>query len=123
MKVSEAIGTVDKLMPNCIDNVEKIRWLRRLDQQITDEIVNTHEKPIGYKEPKFETYGMDTDLIVEDIHAELYITYLKMKISLEQVEADRYAMEQTAYNNAYITYRDFYNRKHMPVTKKFPKYR
>lgn len=123
MTIGEVIGEVDKLMPNIIDNETKIAWLTRLDRQIQDEIIDTHEKPEGYKEPDFEQYGMETELIVDELHVDLYIAYLKMRISLAQVESERYAMESTNYNNMYITFRDYYNRKHRPMRKTMPKYR
>ena len=123
MRIAEIIGTVDKLYPNQIDNEWKIDWLRRLDRQIKNEVIDTHELPEGYREPEFEDYGMDTELIVEDMFAELYLSYLKMKISLEHVEQDRYTMESTNYNNQYISYQAYYNRNHMPILKKRPIYR
>lgn len=123
MTVGEVIGEVDKLMPNVIDNQIKIAWLCRLDRQIQDEIVETHEKPEGYTEPDFKNYDMNTELIVDEIHVDLYMAYLKMRISLEQVESERYAMEHVNYNNMYITFRDYYNRKHKAIRKSVPKYR
>lgn len=123
MTVGEVIGNVDSLMPNSIDMHIKIDWIRRLDRQIQDEIIETHEKPDDYMEPDFENYGAETELIVEDIHGDLYVSYLKMKIALEQVEEDRFAMEQANYNNMYVTFRDYYNRKHMPIQRAVPKYR
>lgn len=123
MTVGEAIKETDVLMPNDIDNQIKIDWLKRLDMQLTDEIVNTHEKPEGYKIPDFDSYNTKTNMVVEELHAELYISYLRMKIALAQMESERYQMEYTNYNNQLITYRNYYNRTHMPITKKRPRYR
>lgn len=123
MKIVEVIGEMDKRYPNSVDNKTKIRWLRNLDMQIKEEVIDTHEKPEEYEEPDFETYDMDTELLVEDMYAELYETFLKMKISLEYVEPDRYSMENTAFNDQYITYQAYYNRNHMPLTKSRPRYR
>ena len=123
MTINEVIGEVKQQMPNVVDEQTMINWLKRLDMQITDEIVDTHEKPDGYIRPDFEKYGMNTELIVEDIHAELYVTYLRMKIAHLQVEEERYQMECVNYNNAMITYRNYYNRKHLPLCKARPVYR
>lgn len=123
MKIGEVIGEVNHLMPNAINNSVQINWLKRLDMQIVDEIINTHEKPDEYVEPDFDGYNVDTRLVVDDIHAELYVWYLKMKIALEQMESERYVLAQTNYNNMLITYRNYYNRKHMPLTKATPTYR
>lgn len=123
MKIAEVIGAVDRRYSNRVDVNTKIQWLRNLDMQIQEEVIDTHEKPEGYEEPEFDTYDMDTKLIVEDIYAELYETFLKMKISLEHVEADRYAMENAAFNDQYITYQAYYNRNHIPLIKGRPRYR
>lgn len=123
MKIAEVISTVDRLCTNKIDSTTKINWLRRLDRQIKEEVLDTHVKPEGYTEPDFENYGMDTELIVPDIYGELYESYLKMKIALEHAEEELYAMEQTNYNNFYITYQAFYNRNHMPLNKSVTRYR
>lgn len=123
MKIAEVISTVDRLCNNKIDSTTKINWLRRLDRQIKEEVLDTHVKPEGYTEPHFENYGMDTELIVPDIYGELYESFLKMKIALEHAEEERYAMEQTNYNNFYITYQAFYNRNHMPLNKSVTRYR
>ena len=123
MKIAEVISTVDRLCANKIDSTTKINWLRRLDRQIKEEVLDTHVKPKDYTEPDFESYGMDTELIVPDIYGELYESYLKMKIALEHAEEERYAMEQTNYNNFYITYQAFYNRNHMPLNKSVTRYR
>lgn len=123
MKIAEVISTVDRLCANKIDSTTKINWLRRLDRQIKEEVLDTHVKLADYTEPDFENYGMDTELIVSDIYGELYESYLKMKIAQEHAEEERYAMEQTNYNNFYITYQAFYNRNHMPLNKSVTRYR
>lgn len=123
MKIAEVISTVDRLCTNKIDSTTKINWLRRLDRQIKEEVLDTHVKPKGYNEPDLDNYDMDTELIVPDIYGELYESYLKMKIALEHAEEERYAMEQTNYNNFYITYQAFYNRNHMPLNKSVTRYR
>lgn len=123
MTIGEVIQETNELMPNTVSETQKIRWLRRLDEQITEEIVDTHEKPAGYKRPDFKKYGMETELVVDEIHAELYISYLRMKIALIQMESERYQLEHTNYNNQLITYRNYYNRKHMAITKTVPRYR
>ena len=123
MKIGEVIAEVKKLYPNNVENTTMIRWLCELDRQIVDEIINIHEKPAGYKTPDFDSYDMDTELVVDAIYSELYMHFLKMKISLEYVEAERYEMAKTNYNDTYITYRNYYNRNHMPITKKVPRYR
>lgn len=123
MTIGSVIQETNDWMPNTIDETQKIKWLKRLDEQITEEIIDTHVKPKGYTRPDFSTYDLDTNLVVEDMHAELYVSYLRMKIALVQMESERYQLEYTNYNNQLITYRNYYNRNHMPLTKAVPRYR
>lgn len=123
MKIAEVISETDRILPNDIDTKTKIDWLRRLDARILIEVLNTHQKPAGYEEPDTNNYGMDTELIVQDAYAELYIHYLKMKISLELVESDRFTAETIVYNDIYSAFVKDYNRNHMPLTKGKSRYR
>lgn len=123
MRAAEAISEVDRIVPNNIDSKVKLEWLRRLDMQITEEIVDTHEKPEGYQEPDFKNYEIGTTLVVPDIYAELYLDYLKMKMSLELVETDRFAAETAVYNGTYTAFMNYYNRKYMPLQRGNTTYR
>ena len=49
--ISEVIGLVKQLYPCGIsDNMQK-DWLRQLDEQIQDEVIETHELPEHYEPP------------------------------------------------------------------------
>ena len=85
--VAEMIGRVRELYPCEVkDDVQK-EWLRQLDEQIQDEVIDTHELPEHYEPPDFDAYDMETELIVPEIHAELYVAYLRMKMAMVQPEA------------------------------------
>lgn len=121
--VAEMIGRVRELYPCEVkDDVQK-EWLRQLDEQIQDEVIDTHELPEHYEPPDFDAYDMETELIVPEIHAELYVAYLRMKMAMVHADKDEYEINSTKFNNSYITYQQHYNRKHRPLRKGFPRYR
>lgn len=115
MKITEAIDIATMQYPNEIPEAMMVEWLKRLDMQITEEVIDRHEKPEGYIEPDFKRYNMMTELIVPDMYAELYESYLKMKIAQFLMEGKRYSIEHTNFNNLLITFQQYYNRHHMPL--------
>lgn len=122
MKIAEVIDIAKEQYPNEVSEDYMLTWLKRLDMQIYEDTICTHEKPEGYKEPDFDNYNMMTELIVPDIYGELYETYLKMKIAQHLVESKRYGIEHTNYNNVLVTFQQWYNRHHMPLCIR-PRYR
>lgn len=115
MTVKEAIALVDRLKPNRFSEEDKIKWLSEIDGLIVRELVETHENsPL---EGVFEGYNKSdksTDLIAPYPYDTLYRWYLESQIDLGNMEIDKYNNSKTMFNNAYLTYTDYYNRTHMP---------
>lgn len=122
MTIKEVIANVDDLYPNEIPVEKKITWLRRLDEQVKEEIIDTHELPPKFKKVHFDFYDEDTELLVPDIRCDMYESYLRMRIAQVLCENKRYNMESANFNNLYITYQADYNRKYLPKTV-IPNYR
>ena len=116
MKVGEIIAQVEKLKPNKFGTAIKYRWLSDIDGMICRELIDTHEgSPLtepftGYQE------GIDDDkeLIAPFPYDVLYRWYLESQIDISNGEITKYNNTKTLYNNAYLTYTDWYNRTHMP---------
>lgn len=115
MTVKEVITMVDRLKPNKFSEMDKLRWLSEIDGLIVRELIETHEgSPL---EEEFEGYGkadMNTDLIAPHPYDSLYRWYLESQIDLGNMEINKYNNSKTMFNNAYLTYTDYYNRTHMP---------
>lgn len=62
----------------------------------------------------FDAFDMNTELFVKEPYDDLYFHYIDMKIASAQNEAKRYNAAAEMYNNAYISFQDYYNRTHMP---------
>lgn len=120
MTIIEAINRVDELKPNSYTQIEKIRWLSKLDGSIKKNIIDTHEDGeditfTGYNEDT----ATDTELLVKAPYDEVYLYWLESRIDYHNGEYGRYNNTVTTYNAAYSAFERFYNRAHMPKGNKF----
>ena len=120
MTIIEAIKRVDELKPNSYTQIEKIRWLSKLDGTIKKNIIDTHEDGeditfTGYNEDT----ATDTELLVKAPYDEVYLYWLESRIDYHNGEYGRYNNTVTTYNAAYSAFERFYNRAHMPKGNKF----
>lgn len=120
MTIIEAINRVDELKPNSYTQIEKIRWLSKLDGIIKKAIIDTHEDGDaitfdGYNEDT----ATDTELLVKAPYDEIYVYWLESRIDYHNGEYGRYNNTVTTYNAAYSAFERFYNRAHMPKGNKF----
>lgn len=115
MTVKEAITLVDRLKPNKFSIEDKIKWLSEIDGLIVRELVDTHEdSPIKGTFAGYDKSDMQTDLIATYPYDQLYRWYLESQIDLGNMEINKYNNSRTLFNNAYLTFTDYYNRTHMP---------
>ena len=116
MKISEALSLIDDLKHNTYSDADKIRWLSELDGRIKEDIVDTHEDA---ELVSFTGYDVDTDrsteLIAKAPHDDIYIKYLEAKIDYANGESGKYNNSIIAFNDVYSAFRNYYNRKHMPL--------
>ena len=118
MTIQEALEKADRLIPNQIPMKDKIEWLSTLDGQVYRELIQTHE---GGEDTQMPAYDGDTDtdteLLVPAPYDEVYIHWLHAKIDLYNLEFTKYTNSSQRYNDAYLTYSDFYTRTHMPLNQ------
>lgn len=118
MKVNEAIALVDRLKPNKFSQEDKIKWLSEIDGLIVRELVDSHEdSPIEGEFSGYTDDDMDAVLIAPFPYDQLYRWYLECQIDLGNMEINKYNNSKTMFNNAYMTFTDFYNRTHMPIQR------
>ena len=132
MKLIEVIGSIDALKKNQIEDDTKRKWISDLESLIIREIILTHEMPEWVKDKeainryletdgKEDVYGADTEgnavLLAEPPYDDVYFWYLAAKIDLAEGDMERYQNDHQMYNNAYLTFQDYYNRTYMPVQK------
>ena len=144
MKVKEAIDRIDNLCPNQYSEEIKVDWLSRLDHQIFNDIILTHEpilppppeeivaeskaNPLDQKviprplppKPEFEPYTTDNmavPLLVPFPYDRLYIAYLRMMIDEANKESIQYNNDAILFNSYYEDFSSHYNREHMPINR------
>lgn len=120
MTLMDAIYRIDTLKPNSYSQEEKIKWLSALDGTIKAEIIDIHE---GGEDIVFSGYNentvLTTELLVPHPYDELYIRWLETQIDYANGEYGKYNNSITMYNKAYSAYENYYNRKHLPISKNF----
>ena len=140
MTINEAISTVDRLRPNRFSREDKVMWLSELDALVWHDLIATHEqikpctqmpcrdqcegwvpdpcdppKPVPKPYPEYdESTPGDTVLLVKFPHDSIYLRWLESQIDLHNMEITKYNNSRSLFNNAYLTYTDWYNRTHMP---------
>ena len=86
MKVYELIERYNSDRTNEIPEDTKLRWLKTIEQQIFEEVILTHKIPKDWEDFDAETYfddwGLDKELLIPDMYAEVYIHYLDMECIL-----------------------------------------
>lgn len=117
MTLNEAITEVDSLKPNQISDEIKVRWLSVLEGKIVDEILLTHRLAEVVEFTGYTINDMDTELMVPDTYADLYIYYLEAMVDATNNEGARYASSMNLFNAAWQSYADYYNRNNMPEGK------
>lgn len=143
MTVAGIIEQFNTENPNQVDDNLKMNWLRKVEKSIIDTILRTHEhspeddedmslkvvgstlviKNAGDMESHINSFNMDTDLYVPEPYDDLYIYYLAQRIAMNQHDTKAYNVATTQYNNALLTYQQFYNRTHKPLQPKKVLYR
>ena len=102
----EVISRVDALLPNQYTAAEKLRWLEQAEGFVKREILQeTDELP---------ALTMDAALPVPAPYDELYRHYIEAQIHYANAETSRYNSAATAWNNAFLTYRDYCCRTAAP---------
>lgn len=117
MTIAEAISLVDKLKPNQYTEIMKKNWLSKLDGLVFKEVFQTHEEnPIEVFEG-YENAGMETELLIPYPYDEdVYNYFLQASIDKENGETGKYNQSITLYNNAFLTFQNWYNRTHQPIS-------
>ena len=117
MTIAEAISLVDKLKPNQYTEVMKKSWLSKLDGLVFKEVFQTHEDNPVESFEGYEEAGMETELLIPYPYDEdIYNYFLQASMDKENGETAKYNQSITLYNNAFLTFQNYYNRTHKPIS-------
>jgi hypothetical protein len=117
MTINDAITEVDTIKPNQYPDEIKVRWLSVLEGKIIDEIILTHQLAEVVEFNGYSIDDMETELIVPDTYADVYIYYLEAMIDATNNETARYTSSMQQFNTAWQSFADYYNRNNMPIGK------
>ena len=113
MTVGEAIRVVDDLEPNQYTDQQKFTWLARLDGQIFEELILTHEKEEAAVFTPPSSSG--DELLVPFPYDGIYNYWLQAMIALENGENAKYMAQMQLFNALYKSFAWNYNRKCRPL--------
>lgn len=120
MTIIEAINRLDKIKPNGYDQSDKVAWLSELDGMVKQTVTDTHE---GGEDISFTGYDattpLDTVLLIPSPYDSAYLDWLSAKIDFADGEYARYNNSMTRFNDTFLAFSRFYNRKYMPKGAKF----
>lgn len=139
MTVDQLIQRYNAERPNAVDDALKIGWLESLEKMILQDVILTHEHGghrrwpeefmhrwhrhfvegttlhYGYPHPEIpDEVDLDTQLLVDEPYTDVYIYWLDQKIAINNNDMKRLNVASQAFNNAYLSYQQWYNRTHRP---------
>lgn len=118
MTIIDAINRLDALIFNTYTQADKVEWLSRLDTEIKQQIIDTHE---GAADISFSGYTEntpdDTVLLVPAPYDEVYLRWMESQIHYYNGEYDKFNASIVMYNTAFEAYAKYYHRNHMPISR------
>ncbi len=128
MTAAELIARYDAERPNQISPETKLEWLKKLEKLIIREVILTHSGDPRFtannstepfdEDDYFEDWGLASDLIVDVPYDDVYFYFIDTRAAANANDTKRYNMAMTLYNNAMVTYQQYYNRTYRPVRKR-----
>ena len=119
MTIRDAITRLDALIFNTYSDEDKVQWLSRLDTEVKQQIIDTHE---GAHNVSFSGYTVntpgDTVLLVPSPYDEVYLRWMESQIHYYNGEYDKFNASIVMYNTAFDAYASYYNRYHMPISRR-----
>ena len=119
MKIIEAINRIDSLKHNTYTEPEKVEWLSEVDLEVKKNIIDTHEGD----EVSFTGYDdgtdLQTELLIPAPYDKAYLLWMEAQIHYYNGEYDKYNNAMDMFYEAYNSFKNYYNRTHMPKGKKF----
>lgn len=119
MTIQTALDRIDLLKPNTFPVEQKVAWLSELDGMVWREILLVHEgvEPGSHFKPYDCCSDLDKDLLVQEPYSDIYQHYLATQMDIANAESGKYAQDKVLFNNAWVTFGDYWTRTHMPIQR------
>jgi len=82
--------------------------LTRVDSYVEDNVLHFNDTT---DEPG-DGFGMETELLIPEPYDDVYMYYIDQRVAYNNNDIRRYNTASQLFNNAYITYQQWYNRTH-----------
>lgn len=120
MTVAEIIAYVDSIRPNSYDKDMMTGWLNEIERQAWEQVISRAEDSVKY--PGLYNYeeNGETELLINDAHKDVYVTYILSKMDYANMEIDRYNADAAMHQAAWDSFAAEYRRNHPPKTHETP---
>lgn len=117
MTIRDLLEDVDRLYPNQADPEYKWARITQIEKMLRDECLLTHQISEAEAQKAAEIASHDTlpadyEPIAQPPYHDLYIHYAAAQIAAINADSDGYANQSTLFNNALLTYKNYFNRTH-----------
>lgn len=137
MTVAGIIEQYNAERPNQVDDSTKLVWLKKLEKMIINEVIISHKHDLedttgltlkvsgstlhitsaGTLTEHINGFDMDTELLVPEPYDDIYIYFLDQRIALQNNDKTRFNVATQMYNNALLTYQQYFNRTYPTIRK------
>ena len=117
MTVRDILIDIDLKNPNDVMQEHKWGWITTVEKQLLDECLLSHGLNEDELKKAASMYAMENvsseyKPIAQPPYHDVYIHYVNAQIALVNMDNDAYTNEQTLYNNALLTFKNYFNRSH-----------
>lgn len=103
--------------PNDVPQEMKWGWVTQLEKLICDDLYDTHqltneEWADAQRVNTQEHTGLDDKLLAQPPYNDVYLHYLDAQIAILNGDTEAYQISTQMYNNALLTYQNWFNRTH-----------
>lgn len=115
MTIRDAVGQTDSVIHNTYSTSEKVRWLSQLDWMVKKDIFESFTDGDGALFCGYDSKtDMDTELLVDQPHDEMYLRWLEAQIDYANGELEKYNNAVSMFQAVYDGFRNWYARTHSP---------
>lgn len=114
MTVAGLIAYVDTIRPNAFDKDIMTGWLNEIERIVWEQVINRAEGAEDYPGPYIYDENTEKELLVDDAHKDVYVTYILAQMDYANMEIDRYNVDYTMHQAAWNSYAAEYRRNHRP---------
>ena len=114
MQLADLIAYVDNIRPNAFSKDVMTCWVNEIERQVWEQVINRAEGADEYPGTYNYDENAERELLVDDAHKDVYVTYLLAKMDYANMEIDRYNIDSTMHQAAWDSYAADYRRNHLP---------